>query len=59
MVDEHGDVLGREGDALRVGGGEMNPLEIAAAEAERWASELTGLDIPERCGDLYWIVSPT
>lgn len=59
VVDQSGEVVGRVGEPLRVGGGETNPLEVGgAAEAERWASELTGLDIPERCGDLYWIVSP-
>ena len=58
VLDESGE--GRVGEPLRVGGGETNPIEVGgAAEAERWASELTGLDIPERCGDLYWIVSPS
>lgn len=34
-------------------------LEVGGTSAaEQWASELTGLDIPERCGDLDWIVSP-
>lgn len=47
------------GDEVRLGGGETRPVEVGGtAEAEQWASELTGLDIPERCGDLYWIVSP-
>ncbi len=54
-----GEVIGREGEAIRLGGGETRPREVGGeAAAERWASELTGLDIPERCGDLYWIVSP-
>jgi hypothetical protein len=48
-----------EGERLRVGGGEGNPLEMGgSAAAERWAADLTGVDIPEHCGDLYWIVSP-
>ena len=59
VLDESGEVVGRVGEPLRVGGGETNPVEIGgAAAAERRASELTGLDIPERCGDLYWLVSP-
>lgn len=59
VLDESGEVVGRVGKPLRVVGGETNPIEVGgAAEAERWASELTGRDIPERCGDLYWIVSP-
>jgi hypothetical protein len=59
VSDETGAVVGRVGEPLRVGGGEANPLEVGgAAEAERWATDLTGSDVPERCGDLYWIVSP-
>jgi hypothetical protein len=58
VLDEPGEVVGRVGEPLRVGGGETNPIENGgAAEAERRASELTGLDIPEKC-DLYWLVSP-
>jgi hypothetical protein len=57
--DESGKVAAREGKRLRVGGGEGNPLEMGgSAAAERWATDLTGVDVPERCGDLYWIVSP-
>jgi hypothetical protein len=57
--DESGKVVATEGTQLRVGGGEGNPLEMGgSAAAERWAADLTGVDIPERCGDLYWIVSP-
>ena len=38
---------------------EERPSEVGgAAAAERWASELTGLPMPDRCGHLYWIVSP-
>ena len=45
---------------MRLGGGETNPLEVGGTEqAERHATELTGLDIPERCGDLYWLVAPS
>jgi hypothetical protein len=59
VLDESGDIVGREGGRLRVGGGESNPIEVGGeAAAERSASELTGLDILERCGDLHWIVSP-
>lgn len=59
IVNEAGERIGREGDQVRLGGGETRPVEVGGtAEAEQWASELTGLDIPERCGDLYWIVSP-
>ena len=59
VLDDSGEIVGHEGEPLRVGGGEGRPREMGGeAAAERWASELTGLDIPERCGDLYWIVSP-
>lgn len=57
--DESGEVVALEGERLRVGGGETNPKEVGGSGvAERWATALTGVDIPERCGDLYWIVSP-
>jgi hypothetical protein len=59
ILDEEGDLVAREGEQIHVGGGERNPLEIGGtAEAERYASEATGQDIPERCGDLYWLVAP-
>jgi hypothetical protein len=59
VLDENGKVVGRVGEPLRVGGGERNPIEMGGdAAAERYATELTGLDIPERCGDRYWLVSP-
>lgn len=59
VVDEDGAVVGREGERIRLGGGETRPREVGGtAAAERWASELTGLQMPDRCGDLYWIVSP-
>jgi len=59
VLDERGEVVAREGKLLRVGGGETNPIEVAGtAVAERRTSELTGGDIPERCGDPYWLVSP-
>jgi hypothetical protein len=59
VVDAAGKLVGRESEQVQLGGGEGNPIEMGgAAEAERWASELTGVDIPERCGDLYWLVSP-
>jgi hypothetical protein len=39
--------------------GDAYPAGIGGeAKAESSATELTGLDIPERCGDLYWLVSP-
>jgi hypothetical protein len=57
--DESGKVVAKEGERLRIGGGEGNPLEIGGTgAADSWATDLTGVDIPERCGDLYWIVSP-
>jgi hypothetical protein len=60
VLDESGELVAREGERLRVGGGERNPIEMGGeAAAERYATDLTGLDIPERCGDLYWIVSPS
>lgn len=59
ILDENGKVVARAGERLRVGGGETNPIEVGGSgAAERWATDLTGVDIPERCGDLYWIVSP-
>lgn len=59
VLDEGGEVVAREGEPLTVGGGETNPIEVGGeVAAEGWATELTGLDIPEHCGDLYWIVSP-
>ena len=51
--------IARVGEPIRVGGGERRPLEMGgAAAAERSITVLTGGDIPERCGDLYWLVSP-
>jgi len=59
VLDETRDVVAIESAQIRVGGGETNPVEVGGADAaERWATDLTGLNIPERCGDLYWIVSP-
>ena len=59
ILDEEDDLVAREGDQIRLGGGERRPIEIGGtAEAERNASELTGADIPERCGDLFWLVAP-
>ena len=59
VLDESSEVVAREGERLRVGGGETNPREVGGSgAAERWATGLTGVGIPERCGDLYWIVSP-
>jgi hypothetical protein len=59
VLDEDGEVVAREGGPVRFGGGEGRPREVGGvAAAEAWASELTGQDIPERCGDLYWLVSP-
>lgn len=59
VLDEEGEIVGREGRPVRFGGGEGRPREVGGvAAAEAWATELTGLDIPERCGDLYWLVSP-
>lgn len=48
VVDDTGQLVGREGEQIRVGGG----------EAPSWASELADADLPDRCGDLYWIVAP-
>jgi hypothetical protein len=59
VLDEDGEVVAREGGSVRFGGGERNPREMGgAAAAEASATELTGSRIPERCGDLYWLVSP-
>lgn len=59
VVDDVGELVGREGDAISLGGGEGRPVEMGGTgDAEAWATALTGVDIPEHCGDLYWIVSP-
>jgi hypothetical protein len=59
VLDEDGEVVGREGGPVRFGGGESNPIEVGgAAASEAWATRLTGKDVPDRCGDLYWLVSP-
>ncbi len=58
--DEEGVLVAREGERIRLGGGERRPIEIGGtAEAERYANELTGQHVPERCGDLYWLVAPS
>jgi hypothetical protein len=59
VLDAAGNVVARDGERIRIGGGETRPTEVGGVEAaEGWATDLTGADIPERCGDLYWIVSP-
>ncbi len=59
VMNGGGDVVGREGEIIRLGGGEGRPIEMGGkTAAEDWASRLTGSEIPERCGDLYWLVSP-
>ncbi len=50
VADGDGQLVGREGEQIRVGGGE--------APSERWASGLIGMEIPERCSGMYWIVAP-
>ncbi|HJS26859.1 MAG TPA: hypothetical protein VJ913_07025 [Actinomycetota bacterium] len=59
VLDDEGHVVAREGERIRFGGGETRPREVdGTADAERHATELSGQDVPERCGDLYWLVSP-
>ena len=59
VLDEDGWVVATEGEGMRVGGGETNAVEVGGSTAaERWAMELTGADIPDRCSDLFWIFSP-
>ncbi len=59
VSNQSGQLVGRVGDEVELGGGEGRPREVGgSAAAERWATDLTGVDIPERCGDLYWIVAP-
>jgi hypothetical protein len=59
VSDKDGHFVGRVGDEIELGGGEGRPTEVGGpTAAERWATDLTGVDIPERCGDLYWIVAP-
>jgi hypothetical protein len=58
IVDETGGVVGVEGRRIVVGGGESRPSEVGGIVAGRsWAEELTGEEIPTRCGSLYWLVS--
>lgn len=58
VLDEEGEVVAREDGPVRFGGGER-PREMGgAAAAEASAIELTSSRIPERSGDLYWLVSP-
>jgi hypothetical protein len=47
-----------EGGRIRAGGGEGRPVEVGGVGAvDDWAEGITGGDIPERCGHLYWLVS--
>ncbi|HEY2802438.1 MAG TPA: hypothetical protein VGJ67_00800 [Actinomycetota bacterium] len=58
VSDQNGKLVGRDGDEVSLGGGESRSSEVGgAAAAEKWATDLTGGDIPERCGDQYWIVA--
>lgn len=50
VVDPSGALVAREGGPVRFGGGERR--------GERAATDLTGQDVPDRCGDLFWLVSP-
>jgi hypothetical protein len=60
VTTDDGSLVGSEGASVRLGGGETRPDEVGgAAAAEAWASDLTGEQMPDRCGDLYWIVSPS
>ncbi len=57
--DRSGTVIATEGEQLLLGGGESRGIEVGGTEAAHaWARDLTGQTIPERCGHLYWIVSP-
>src|SRR2546423_866296 len=59
VLDGDERLVAREGEEFQVGGGGTEPREVGgAAASEQWATGLTGVDIPERCGDMYWIVSP-
>lgn len=54
-----GTVIATDGEQLLLGGGESRGIEVGGTEAgDAWARDLTGQTIPERCGHLYWIVSP-
>jgi hypothetical protein len=60
VTTDDGSLVGREGSPVRLGGGETRPDEVGGAgAAEAWASDLTGEQMPDRCGDLYWVVSPS
>jgi hypothetical protein len=50
VEDGDGQLVGREGEQIRVGGGE--------APSQRWASGPIGMEIPERCSGVYWVVAP-
>jgi hypothetical protein len=59
VLNDDGDVIATTGREVSVGGGETNPTEVGgAAASDGWARELSGDQIPERCGSLYWLVSP-
>jgi hypothetical protein len=58
VLNEEGVIVGIEGQRLSLGGGETNPVEVGGAtSALAWATDLTGGEIPERCGDLFWLVA--
>jgi len=60
VTTDDGSLVGSEGASVRLGGGETRPDEVGDSDAaEAWASDLTGEQMPDRRGDLYWIVSPS
>jgi hypothetical protein len=57
--DGDGTPVAREGMHVTLGGGEVNPVEVGGSAAStRYATEQTGQVVPDRCGDLFWLVSP-
>jgi len=57
--DGDGGPVTREGERVTLGGGEVNPVEVGGSTAStRYATEQAGQVVPDRCGDLFWLVSP-
>lgn len=61
VVNGLGQVVGSVGHAIRVGGGERNPVAMGGvANVRRHVLQLIGEHVPDRCdASLYWVVSPT
>ena len=55
VFDDQGALLVSDGENIRLGGGELRPVEMGGvSSADRAAEDFTGETIPARCGHLYW-----